>query len=316
MNFATVLPIIDKCLWRKYLIRTTEKDLLFYLDKVQYKFQCIDALKYLTEEKNLKNSEQPETLVILNSDVMNHDDFDLSYFMNQLADKIILFTNECSKKVKFDIECSLRPAKKLYDDICVHERSMFFTLLEWANLCANSGSVENEISKKEKQLINFQKPICHHPCTKRLGKILDYNLNSNSKFPLPKGCLLHGRTGSGKSQIAKQLCYTAGYYAIFVYCTELYCKYVGESEAKLRDLFADARQMQPTILVFDEFEAISKVRGTENVDDRMLTCLLTELDGVQERGDIFVVACVRDISKVDSALKRPGRFDLLIDVEK
>jgi transitional endoplasmic reticulum ATPase len=102
---------------------------------------------------------------------------------------------------------------------------------------------------------------------------------------------------------------------------EIFSKYLGETEATLRRLFAMARQISPCILFFDEMDSIGAKRGwggdadsqgSNGVNERVLSTLLNEMDGVEERTGVFVIGCTNQPRAMDDALLRPGRLDQLI----
>ncbi|KAG0271526.1 hypothetical protein BGZ95_000658 [Linnemannia exigua] len=103
---------------------------------------------------------------------------------------------------------------------------------------------------------------------------------------------------------------------------EIFSKYLGETEATLRRLFAMARQIAPCILFFDEMDSIGAKRGwggddgagTNGVNERVLSTLLNEMDGVEERTGVFVIGCTNQPRAIDDALLRPGRLDQLVYV--
>lgn len=105
---------------------------------------------------------------------------------------------------------------------------------------------------------------------------------------------------------------------------EIFSKYLGETEATLRRLFAMARQIAPCILFFDEMDSIGAKRGwggdgdssagTNGVNERVLSTLLNEMDGVEERAGVFVVGCTNQPRAIDDALLRPGRLDQIVYV--
>ena len=313
MNICQLCTNLKETHWKRIHVNAEEEDLLLFLDLENINYQQLDLFGWLIGSTENFNLEDDQIIVITNNEFFQHDDFQFMKFNDLIKDHIVIYTGN-TKILQSDLETDLVPPKSTFDIIGVHAYSNKFTLTEWDKIIKNGLDVSSEIQKKENQNIKFKKPDFDHPCLLRIQKILKTNLDPNLKFQLPKGFLLCGPTGTGKSQIAKSVCYTQDYYSIHVYATEFASKYVGESEEKLRNTFALARKMQPSIIVFDEFEAISQARGDNAVDDRMLTCLLTELDGVQERGNVFIIGCVRDVQNIDAALKRPGRFDLIFNL--
>jgi transitional endoplasmic reticulum ATPase len=96
---------------------------------------------------------------------------------------------------------------------------------------------------------------------------------------------------------------------------ELLDRFVGESERAVRDIFVKARATSPTIIFFDEIDALAPVRGLSGpVSDRVVAQLLTEIDGIEELKDVFLMAATNRIDQVDPALLRPGRFDRVFEV--
>jgi transitional endoplasmic reticulum ATPase len=127
----------------------------------------------------------------------------------------------------------------------------------------------------------------------------------------PRGLLLYGPPGTGKTFVTRALAHESGAAFFTVKGAELLDKYVGESERGVREVFARARTVAPSILFFDELDALAPVRGnsTNSVTDSVVAALLTEMDGVSDRGDVFVIGATNRRDLVDSALLRPGRLE-------
>jgi len=134
----------------------------------------------------------------------------------------------------------------------------------------------------------------------------------------PKGVLLYGPPGCGKTLLAKAVATESEANFIAVKGPELLSKWVGESERAVREVFRKARQSAPTIIFFDEIDALAPRRGIyvgdSGVSERVISQLLTEMDGLQSRGDVVVIAATNRPDLLDPALLRPGRFDRLIYV--
>jgi len=134
----------------------------------------------------------------------------------------------------------------------------------------------------------------------------------------PKGILLHGSPGTGKTLIAKAVANESGVNFISVKGPALLSKWVGESEKGVREVFKKAKQAAPCIVFFDEIDALVPVRGTgggdAHVAERVLSQLLTEMDGVEELKGVVVLAATNRLELIDPALLRPGRFDLLLEL--
>jgi transitional endoplasmic reticulum ATPase len=127
----------------------------------------------------------------------------------------------------------------------------------------------------------------------------------------PRGLLLYGPPGTGKTFVTRALAHESGAAFFTIKGAELLDKYVGESERAVREVFARARAVAPAILFFDEIDALAPVRGNSNnsVTDSVVAALLTELDGVSDRGDVFAIGATNRRDLVDPALLRPGRLE-------
>ncbi len=132
----------------------------------------------------------------------------------------------------------------------------------------------------------------------------------------PKGILLYGPPGTGKTLIAKAVATESGVNFISVKGPELLSKWVGESEKGVREIFRKARQAAPCIIFFDEIDAMTPARGSgigdSGVTERMVSQILTELDGLEELKEVTVMGATNRPDMVDSALLRPGRFDRML----
>ncbi|KAI4384595.1 hypothetical protein MLD38_002724 [Melastoma candidum] len=130
---------------------------------------------------------------------------------------------------------------------------------------------------------------------------------------LEAGFLLFGPPGCGKTLIAKAVANAAGANFIHIKGPELLTKYVGDSEQAVRTIFRRAKTCAPCILFFDEVDALTKQRGTEGgwVVEKVLNQLLIELDGADDRRNVFVIGATNRIEVIDRALLRPGRFGIL-----
>ncbi|MDY6819669.1 MAG: CDC48 family AAA ATPase [Halobacteriales archaeon] len=133
-----------------------------------------------------------------------------------------------------------------------------------------------------------------------------------------KGVLLYGPPGTGKTLLAKAVANEAQSNFISIKGPELFNKYVGESEKGVREVFSKARENAPTVVFFDEIDAIASERGQgvgdSNVGERVVSQLLTELDGLEELEDVVVIATTNRPDLIDDALLRPGRLDRLVEV--
>jgi transitional endoplasmic reticulum ATPase len=134
----------------------------------------------------------------------------------------------------------------------------------------------------------------------------------------PKGILLYGPPGTGKTLMAKATANESEANFISIKGPELLSKWVGESEKGVREIFRKARQAAPCIIFFDEMDAIAPARGgdfgTSHVTERVISQILTELDGLEVLTNVVVIAATNRPDIIDTALLRPGRFDRLLYV--
>ena len=135
----------------------------------------------------------------------------------------------------------------------------------------------------------------------------------------PKGTLLYGVPGTGKTLLAKAVANESEANFISVKGPELLSKWVGDSEAGVREVFRKARQAAPTVIFFDEIDSIASSRGGNDGDSgvtkRVVNQLLTEMDGMEELEDVAVIAATNRPDILDAGLMRPGRFDRHIKVD-
>jgi len=134
----------------------------------------------------------------------------------------------------------------------------------------------------------------------------------------PKGILLYGPPGTGKTLIAKAVAHTSESNFISIKGPELLSKWVGESEKGVREIFRKARQASPCIIFLDELDALAPSRSTgsadSNVTERVVSQLLTEIDGLEELHNVLIIGATNRPDLIDDALLRPGRFDRIIEV--
>ncbi|XP_066089702.1 ATPase family gene 2 protein homolog A isoform X1 [Saccopteryx bilineata] len=171
--------------------------------------------------------------------------------------------------------------------------------VSWSDI----GGLEN-IKMKLKQAVEW--PLKHPESFTRMG------------VQPPKGILLYGPPGCSKTMIAKALANESGLNFLAIKGPELMNKYVGESERAVREIFRKARAVAPSIIFFDELDALAVERGSSsgagNVADRVLAQLLTEMDGIEQLKDVTILAATNRPDRIDTALMRPGRIDRIIYV--
>ncbi len=129
----------------------------------------------------------------------------------------------------------------------------------------------------------------------------------------PKGVLLYGPPGTGKTLLAKAVANESGANFISVKGPEIFSKWVGESEKRVREIFKRARQVAPTIIFFDELDAIAPRRGGgeggSRAAENVVSMILTEMSGLEDLHNVVVIAATNRPDMIDPALLRPGRFD-------
>ncbi|XP_052792315.1 ribosome biogenesis protein SPATA5-like [Mya arenaria] len=163
---------------------------------------------------------------------------------------------------------------------------------------------QDQVKLKLKQAVEW--PLKHPEAFIRMG------------IAPPRGILMYGPPGCSKTMIAKALATESGLNFLAVKGPELFSKWVGESERAVREVFRKARAAAPSIVFFDEIDALAIERGSSsgssNVADRVLAQLLTEIDGVEGLRDVTIVAATNRPDMIDKALMRPGRFDRVLYV--
>lgn len=156
---------------------------------------------------------------------------------------------------------------------------------------------------------------------RELKETVQYPVNYPEKFLKfgqnpSKGILLYGPPGCGKTLLAKAVATECNANFIAVKGPELLNMYVGESESNVRHLFDKARGSAPCVLFFDEIDSIGRSRSNQShdggVNDNVLNQLLTEMDGMNQKKNVFVMGATNRPDKLDTALMRPGRLDQLV----
>jgi transitional endoplasmic reticulum ATPase len=160
---------------------------------------------------------------------------------------------------------------------------------------------------REIQLVRemVELPLRHPELFKRLG------------IDPPKGVLLRGPPGCGKTLLAKAVANESQAHFISINGPEIMSKFYGESEKKLRSLFKEAEEKAPSIIFIDEIDAIAPKRETVTgeVERRVVAQLLALMDGLESRGRVIIIGATNRPNAVDSALRRPGRFDRELEIK-
>jgi len=163
------------------------------------------------------------------------------------------------------------------------------------------GGLKEEIQKIREMV---ELPLRHPELFERLG------------IEPPKGVLLYGPPGTGKTLLAKAVANESNAHFISISGPEIMSKFYGESEARLRELFKEAKEKSPTIIFIDEIDSIAPKRDevTGEVERRVVSQLLTLMDGLEGRGKVIVIAATNRPNAIDPALRRPGRFDREVEI--
>lgn len=164
------------------------------------------------------------------------------------------------------------------------------------------GGLKEEIQKVREMI---ELPLRHPEIFEKLG------------VEAPKGVMLYGPPGTGKTLLAKAVANESSAHFISISGPEIMSKFYGESEARLREIFKEAREKAPTIVFIDEIDSIAPKREevTGEVERRVVSQLLSLMDGLEARGKVIVIAATNRPNAIDPALRRPGRFDREIEIK-
>jgi len=163
------------------------------------------------------------------------------------------------------------------------------------------GGLNDEI-KKIREMVEI--PLKHPEIFQKLG------------VSPPKGILLHGPPGTGKTLLAKAVANESDAHFILLNGPEIMSKFYGESEKKIRNIFEEAEKNAPSIIFIDEIDAIAPKREDVQgeVERRVVSQLLTMMDGLNSRGKVIVIGASNRVNSIDPALRRPGRFDRELEI--
>ncbi len=190
---------------------------------------------------------------------------------------------------KSNIIMSQRPTKDVQQDV--------FTKIRYEDI----GGLSDEIQKVREMI---ELPMKHPEIFKRLG------------ISPPRGVLLHGPPGTGKTLLAKAVATETESHFISVSGPEFMSKFYGESEQRIRQFFDEAKENAPSIIFIDEIDSIAPKRSevTGEVERRVVAQLLSNMDGLSERGDVVVIGATNRVNALDPAIRRGGRFDREIEI--
>ncbi|MHA2203561.1 MAG: CDC48 family AAA ATPase, partial [Candidatus Hodarchaeales archaeon] len=163
------------------------------------------------------------------------------------------------------------------------------------------GGLSDEIQKVREMI---ELPMRHPELFKRLG------------VTPPRGVLLHGPPGTGKTLLAKAVATETDSHFISVSGPEFMSKFYGESEQRIRQFFDEAKENAPSIIFIDEIDSIAPKRSevTGEVERRVVAQLLSNMDGLSDRGDVVVIGATNRVNALDPAIRRGGRFDREIEI--
>ncbi|MDH4122928.1 MAG: CDC48 family AAA ATPase [Thermoplasmata archaeon] len=163
------------------------------------------------------------------------------------------------------------------------------------------GGIDEELQRVREMI---ELPLKHPELFDRLG------------IDPPKGVLLFGPPGTGKTLIARAVANEAGANFFSIQGPEIMSKFYGQSEERLREIFAEAEKNSPSVIFIDEVDSIAPRRDEVQgeVERRVVAQLLTLMDGMSTRGNVIVIAATNRIEAIDPALRRPGRFDREIEI--
>jgi transitional endoplasmic reticulum ATPase len=184
-------------------------------------------------------------------------------------------------------------ALKMVEPSAMREVMVEIPKVKWTDI----GGLE-EVKETLKEVVQW--PLQHPEAFERVG------------IRPPKGVLLYGPPGSGKTLLAKAVANESGANFISIKGPEVLSKWVGESEKRIRDIFKRAKQVAPTIIFFDEIDSIAPIRGLEvgtRVTENVVSMILTEMSGLEDLHNVVVIAATNRPDILDPAFLRPGRFD-------
>lgn len=197
---------------------------------------------------------------------------------------------------------------------------IFFTYYQTKAMRGGMGNSKTGVQVIEKPKVTFEDVAGYKEVKEEVQTAVDI-LKNGKKYSekgarMPKGMILYGSPGTGKTLIAKAIAGEAGVPFFSANGADFIEKFVGTGASRIRNLFADAKKKAPCIVFIDEIDAIGGVRGEQMHSEQLqtLNALLSELDGFSGETGVFVIATTNRLESLDPALVRPGRFDLHVKV--
>ncbi len=245
----------------------------------------------LEEAVILRNSQQLanklENRVITKNDILSF------YAYGRRVDLIVVRFSPKADAVRIHLDTEIILSEKSHKELIELENARV--------TYEDIGGLADEIQKIREMI---ELPIKHPEIFKRIG------------IDPPKGVLLHGPPGTGKTLLARAVAYETDAHFITISGPEIMSKFYGQSEENLRKVFEEAKENAPSIIFIDELDSIAPKRAevTGEVERRVVAQLLSLMDGLEARGKIIVIAATNRVNDVDTALRRPGRFDREIEL--
>ncbi len=222
--------------------------------------------------------------------------------LRSLLESVDLIREDISLEILENLSVSMEDFKnalKLVEPSAIREVFVEVPEVKWEDI----GGLD-EIKARLQQIVEW--PLLYTQLYKDLG------------YKPPKGILLTGVPGTGKTLLAKALATETQRNFITIKGPELISKWVGESEKGVREIFRKARMASPSILFFDEIDAMIPKRGSGEADarvtERVISQFLTEMDGMEILGEVIILGATNRKDLLDPALLRPGRFDVVLEL--
>ncbi len=301
----------------------------------------VNKLTYSEFQKNLSNNKVVELSISPNSEgstyniegkLKGYDKNEYFYVVAPLSDDTLNYINKMQEKNKFALEVSADPASSTFMKFIVNVLPYILIggLLIWffnKQVSNNNKSMDFGKSRaklqEDKNKVTFKDVAGLSEEKEELEELIEF-LKDPKKFTkmgarIPKGVLLVGQPGTGKTLLAKAVAGEANAPFYFISGSDFVELFVGIGASRVRDMFRQAKQTAPCLIFIDEIDAVGRQRGTglgggHDEREQTLNQLLTEMDGFGRNEGIIIIAATNRPDVLDPALLRPGRFDRQITV--